>query len=86
LQYHECEALIPGAHGPIERPALVSPFVECRPIGGDRLLEPRRAALALAQNLALNRPQARDEQSAMPVGDNARECLSIAQRDPHAFV
>ena len=36
-------------HGPVERHALAGLFLQRRAIGGDRLLEPRRPALALSE-------------------------------------
>src|SRR5262249_10680004 len=48
-QSHHGDALITETHGPVERHALAGSFHEGVAIGGDRLLQPRRPALALAE-------------------------------------
>ena len=50
-QLHQSNALIAKTHGPVERHAPAGEFLEGFAIGGDRLLQPRRSALALAEGL-----------------------------------
>src|SRR3989442_15133293 len=46
---HQGNAFVAEAHGPVEPHALAGSFLEGGAIGGDRLLKPRRPALALAE-------------------------------------
>ena len=64
---------------PVERHALAGPFLQRRAIGGDRLLQPRRAALALAEG---SRAHCRDCSGSWPSrAARARGCVPPAPRD-----